>query len=249
MTTLLIGVRHPGVAGGRRDARLPDHHFLSAPAVGCDLDAIPQTAREACDAYGCTPTSGPGAVRGERRWPMAPTLLAAVAPPGGNPASRPRPGLVGLPDHGSPCFSCSWWWWTPGEIDSRARFTRRLTIGLIAVMSAATLGVIVVPIYDILGGLPGINATDLLGRGARPVGDERGRLQPLVLGAGPRRCGRARRGVARSRRASASPRTRCPSWWPRGGCRATPTTSTSPSRTPRCVQPDGHAARSGRGRR
>ncbi len=45
MTTLLDRRRHPGVAGGRRDARLPDHHLLPAPVVGRDLDAIPQTSR------------------------------------------------------------------------------------------------------------------------------------------------------------------------------------------------------------
>ena len=54
----------------------------------------------------------------------------------------------------------------PGRIDSRARFARRLTIGLIALMSAATLAQVGVLIYDIIEGLPGINATDLLGRGA-----------------------------------------------------------------------------------
>jgi hypothetical protein len=105
------------------------------------------------------------AVRAERRWPMAVAVLAAVILQVGTPHRGRVPG---------------WWIFPilellllvflvvvdPGRIDSRARFTRRLTIGLIAVMSAATLGAIAVLIYDIIEGLPGINATDLLGRGA-----------------------------------------------------------------------------------
>jgi hypothetical protein len=101
----------------------------------------------------------------ERRWPMAAAVLAAVILQVGTPHRGRVPGwwiapilelvllvfLVGV---------------DPGRIDSRARFTRRLTIGLIAVMSAATLAGIGILIYDILEGLPGINATDLLGRGA-----------------------------------------------------------------------------------
>ena len=110
-------------------------------------------------------TSRAPATRAERRWPMAAAVLAAAILQVGTPHRGRVPG-----------------WWVfpilelvllvflvvvdPGRIDSRARFTRRLTIGLIAVMSAATLGAIVVLIYDILEGLPGINATDLLGRGA-----------------------------------------------------------------------------------
>jgi len=104
-------------------------------------------------------------IRAERRWPMAVAVLAAALL------------QVGTPHRGRVPF-----WWVfpilelvllaflvvvdPGRIDSRARSTRRLTIGLIAVMSAATLGGIGILIYDILEGLPGINATDLLGRGA-----------------------------------------------------------------------------------
>ena len=110
-------------------------------------------------------TPRPAGIRAERRWPMAAAVLAAAIL------------QVGTPHRGRVPF-----WWVfpilelvllvvlvivdPGRIDSRARLTRRLTIGLIAVMSAATLGAIVVLIYDILEGLPGINATDLLGRGA-----------------------------------------------------------------------------------
>ena len=104
-------------------------------------------------------------IRAERRWPMAAAVLAAVILQVGTPHRGRVPG---------------WWLFPilevvllvflvvvdPGRVDSRARFTRRLTIGLIAVMSAATLGAIVVLIYDIIEGLPGINATDLLGRGA-----------------------------------------------------------------------------------
>ena len=111
--------------------------------------------------------SGPGrgAVRGERRWPMAAAVLAAVILQVGTPHRGRVPG-----------------WWVfpilelvllvflvvvdPGRIDSRARFTRRLTIGLIALMSGATLAQVGVLIYDIIEGLPGISATDLLGRGA-----------------------------------------------------------------------------------
>jgi L-alanine-DL-glutamate epimerase-like enolase superfamily enzyme len=54
----------------------------------------------------------------------------------------------------------------PGRIDRRARLTRWFTIVLITVMSAATLAGIGILMYDILAGLQGINATDLLGRGA-----------------------------------------------------------------------------------
>ena len=54
----------------------------------------------------------------------------------------------------------------PGRIDSRTRGSQRLTIGLITVMSIGTVGSVVVLTYDIVSGLPGIVATDLLGRGA-----------------------------------------------------------------------------------
>ena len=54
----------------------------------------------------------------------------------------------------------------PGRIDRRGRLTRRLTFVLLAVMSAATLAQVGVLLYDIIEGLPGIDATDLLGRGA-----------------------------------------------------------------------------------
>jgi hypothetical protein len=54
----------------------------------------------------------------------------------------------------------------PGRIDRRGRLTRWFTIALITVMSAATLAGIGILMYDILAGLRGINATDLLGRGA-----------------------------------------------------------------------------------
>ena len=108
---------------------------------------------------------GPDVVRGERRWPMAAAVLAAVILQVGTPHRGRVPG-----------------WWVfpilevvllaflvigdPGRIDSRGRLTRRLTIVLLAVMSAATLAQVGVLIYDIIEGLPGINATDLLGRGA-----------------------------------------------------------------------------------
>ena len=76
------------------------------------------------------------AMRAERRWPMAAAVLGAVILQVGTPHRGRVPG----------------WWVFPilelvllvflvvvdlGRIDSRARFTRRLTIGLIAVMSAA----------------------------------------------------------------------------------------------------------------
>jgi uncharacterized membrane protein len=53
----------------------------------------------------------------------------------------------------------------PGRIDRRTRAARRSTIVLIAVMTIGTLAGVVVLIYDILAAVPGINATDLLGRG------------------------------------------------------------------------------------
>jgi uncharacterized membrane protein len=54
----------------------------------------------------------------------------------------------------------------PGRIDRRSRAARRSTIVLIAIMTLGTMGGVVVLIVDILKGVGGINATDLLGRGA-----------------------------------------------------------------------------------
>ena len=85
-------------------------------------------------------------------------------------------------------------------------------------MSAATLAGIVVLIYDILEGLPGINATDLLGRGAAVWFNN-----VIVFSlwyweldeAGPP----SGRSARTCRRASRSRRTRPPSSSPRGGRR------------------------------
>jgi uncharacterized membrane protein len=54
----------------------------------------------------------------------------------------------------------------PGRIDRRSRAARRSTIVLISIMTFGTTTGVVVLIVDILKGIHGINATDLLGRGA-----------------------------------------------------------------------------------
>ena len=54
----------------------------------------------------------------------------------------------------------------PGRIDRRSRAARRSTIVLIALMTIGTMAGVVALTVDILDGVRGISATDLLGRGA-----------------------------------------------------------------------------------
>ena len=54
----------------------------------------------------------------------------------------------------------------PGRIDRRSATSRRLTISLIAVMTVANSVGAIVLMYDIVAGVLGMTATDLLGRGA-----------------------------------------------------------------------------------
>jgi uncharacterized membrane protein len=54
----------------------------------------------------------------------------------------------------------------PGRIDRRTVAGRRLTIGLITIMTVGTIVGVVVLLHDILANVHGLNATDLLGRGA-----------------------------------------------------------------------------------
>ncbi len=110
------------------------------------------------------------ASRPERRWPMALAVLGAIAL------------QVGVPHRGR---LQGWWVFPiletillvvvivrdPGRIDRRTRAARRSTIALIAVMTIGTMAGVTLLIYDILtfgnpGTDQGINATDLLGRGA-----------------------------------------------------------------------------------
>jgi uncharacterized membrane protein len=53
----------------------------------------------------------------------------------------------------------------PGRIDDRSRTVRRLTIGLIAVMTVGTLAAVVVLVHDILVTVPGVSGVTLLARG------------------------------------------------------------------------------------
>jgi uncharacterized membrane protein len=101
----------------------------------------------------------------ERRWPMAAAVLTAIV----LQAAAPESGRL-LP------------WWIlplielvmlailivsdPGRIDRRSRSGRRVTIVLIAVMTVATLGGVIVLLVDILLGVEGVTATSLFGRGA-----------------------------------------------------------------------------------
>ena len=107
----------------------------------------------------------PSAPRAEPRWPMALAVFVAILLQVGTPSRGRVPG---------------WWLFPvlefvllivviirdPGRIDRRSRAARRSTIVLIAIMTAGTMGGVVVLIVDILKGIHGINATDLLGRGA-----------------------------------------------------------------------------------
>ncbi|MGZ4148986.1 MAG: hypothetical protein ACXVQJ_02985 [Actinomycetota bacterium] len=103
--------------------------------------------------------------RAERRWPMAVAVLAAVAFQVVTPHKGRLPG----------------WWMLPilelallgillvvdpGRIDDRSARARRITIGLIAVMTVGTVGGVGILLHDILTGRADLNATDLLGRGA-----------------------------------------------------------------------------------
>jgi len=101
----------------------------------------------------------------EPRWPMALAVFVAILLQVGTPSRGRVPG---------------WWLFPvlefvllivviirdPGRIDRRSRAARRSTIVLIAIMTAGTMGGVMVLIVDILKGIHGINATDLLGRGA-----------------------------------------------------------------------------------
>ena len=131
----------------------------------------------------------------------------------------------------------------PGRIDRRTRAQRRATIVLIVVMTVGTLGGIVVLLVDIVDSAYGVGPTVLLGRGAAlwvtNVLVFSLWFWELDRGGAAERVRPARR----SPPASDSPRTRCPSWLPPDGCRATPTTCTSRSERDG-IQPDGHAAAS-----
>ena len=106
-------------------------------------------------------------VRTERRWQMALAVLVAAALQLVTPHRGRVPG---------------WWLFPilevvllvilvavdPGKVDDRSRPVRRLTIGLIAIMTIGTLGGLTVLIVDILRSpsSSALNYTNLLGRGA-----------------------------------------------------------------------------------
>jgi len=103
--------------------------------------------------------------RAERRWPMAAAVLFATA----LQVVVPRRGRVP-----------GWWIFPvleivllavviardPGRIDRRSRAARRATLILIAVITVANTGALVVLLYDIFDVALGISAGALLGRGA-----------------------------------------------------------------------------------
>ena len=105
------------------------------------------------------------APRAEPRWPMALAVFAAILLQVATPSRGRVPG---------------WWLFPileflllvvvivrdPGRIDRRSRAARRSTIVLISIMTFGTMAGVVVLIVDILNGIHGITATDLLGRGA-----------------------------------------------------------------------------------
>jgi uncharacterized membrane protein len=107
----------------------------------------------------------PAAHWAEPRWPMAAAVLVAILLQVGTPHRGRVPG---------------WWLFPvlesvllvvvilrdPGRIDRRSRAARRSTIVLISLMTIGTMGGVVALTYDILAGVRGISATDLLGRGA-----------------------------------------------------------------------------------
>ena len=107
----------------------------------------------------------PTASRAEPRWPMALAVFVAILLQIGTPSRGRVQG---------------WWLFPilefvllivviirdPGRIDRRSRAARRSTIVLISIMTFGTMAGVVVLIVDILNGIHGITATDLLGRGA-----------------------------------------------------------------------------------
>jgi hypothetical protein len=111
-------------------------------------------------------------VRTERRWQMALAVLVAI----GLQVVTPHAGRVPV-----------WWIFPvlelvllaiiiaidPGRVDDRSAQVRRLTIGLIAIMTVGTMAGVTVLAYDILSNsvlfhspTVVLNATDLFGRGA-----------------------------------------------------------------------------------
>jgi hypothetical protein len=103
-------------------------------------------------------------IRSERRWQMALAVLVAIAM------------QVVTPHHGR---LRGWWLFPvleavllvaliaidPGKVDDRSAQVRRLTIGMIGVMTIGTVTGLVILSYDIVSGRT-LTATDLLGRGA-----------------------------------------------------------------------------------
>jgi uncharacterized membrane protein len=102
----------------------------------------------------------------ERRWPMAVAVLTAIvlqlgAPEAGRILPRWVLPLIEL------VFLTILIASDPGRIDKRSRGTRRTRVALISVMTAGTLGGVIVLMVDILGGVKGAtSATSLFGRGA-----------------------------------------------------------------------------------
>ena len=102
--------------------------------------------------------------RTERRWPTSLAVLVAIGLQVGTPAKGRLP---------------IWWIFPvlefavlvllvvidPGRVDDRSARARRITIGLITIMTAGTVGGLTVLLLDILQGDP-LTATTLLGRGA-----------------------------------------------------------------------------------
>jgi uncharacterized membrane protein len=110
------------------------------------------------------PVGGVSAASAERRWPVTLAVLVAVALQVGTPTT----GRVGI-------------WWVfpvselvvlvllnvadPGRIDDRTARVRRITIVLIVLMTAWTIGGVAYLLFEILTRGPDYNATTLLGRG------------------------------------------------------------------------------------
>jgi uncharacterized membrane protein len=110
-------------------------------------------------------------VRTERRWQMALAVLVAIGLQVATPHTGRVPGswllpvlefvllvtIIGI---------------DPGRVDDRSVQVRRLTIGLIAIMTIGTMAGVTLLVYDILSNKvlfhPDVvlNATDLFGRGA-----------------------------------------------------------------------------------
>jgi hypothetical protein len=103
------------------------------------------------------------ATRAERRWPMALAVLAAIGLQVGTPHAGRLPG-----------------WWIvpvmeavllaillvvdPGRIDDLSMRVRRITFGLITIMTVGTVASLSLLTYDILHGTD-LTANNLLGRG------------------------------------------------------------------------------------